>query len=196
MSSAADVGSDIFAFEASEEACRAIQEHAELNGLERVRVINAVVGESSGIVVDFFGSHTSGGASTIEGYLGHTNGLNKVTLALDDFAAGRDLRPDLVKIDVEGGERAVIAGARQLLETARPIAVVELHSWETNTVCDNAGAILPLLRQAGYEMIYLRSRQPVTDVAALAGRGRCHVLLVPAGTGMPTSLDDFDTSKL
>lgn len=47
--------------------------------------------------------------------------------SLDHFAAERRLVPDLVKIDVEGGELGVLHGAEGLLAQARPIVIFE--SW-------------------------------------------------------------------
>ena len=46
--------------------------------------------------------------------------------SLDDLARERGLRPDLVKVDVEGAEDAVLAGAGELLRRVRPTVVLEL----------------------------------------------------------------------
>ena len=46
---------------------------------------------------------------------------------LDRVAAERGLRPDLIKIDVEGAEMDVLRGAERLLGDARPTVIVE--SW-------------------------------------------------------------------
>jgi FkbM family methyltransferase len=47
--------------------------------------------------------------------------------SLDGFAAERGVVPDLVKIDVDGGELDVLHGARGLLASARPVVIFE--SW-------------------------------------------------------------------
>ncbi len=65
---------------------------------------------------------------------------------LDGLRAGGAARPDLVKIDVEGGEGAVLAGGPQLLSQDRPILFVELH-WNHG---DGAGEALGLLTDGGY----------------------------------------------
>lgn len=58
--------------------------------------------------------------------------------------------PDLIKMDVEGHETAVLRGARQLLETARPVVVLE--SWHDER--DLAGMLAPLrlLTDVGYDL--------------------------------------------
>ena len=48
-------------------------------------------------------------------------------VSLDHVAAERGLAPDLVKIDVEGGELEVLQGAQRLLARARPDVIFE--SW-------------------------------------------------------------------
>jgi hypothetical protein len=52
-------------------------------------------------------------------------------LRLDTFAAACNLRPVLLKVDAEGHELAVIAGAARLLQEIRPLAVIETSSVTT-----------------------------------------------------------------
>jgi FkbM family methyltransferase len=65
--------------------------------------------------------------------------------SLDAFVAARGLAPDLIKIDTEGGELAVLRGARGLLEARRPLVVLE--SWPRS---DDRAEIFALLEKAGY----------------------------------------------
>lgn len=52
------------------------------------------------------------------------------TIRLDTFCSVRNLTPDLVKIDVEGAELAVLRGAERLLGTRHPKLIVAVHpSW-------------------------------------------------------------------
>jgi FkbM family methyltransferase len=53
--------------------------------------------------------------------------LTVPVISLDSFVAARGLTPDLVKIDVEGGDLAVLHGARGVLASARPVVILE--SW-------------------------------------------------------------------
>jgi hypothetical protein len=59
-------------------------------------------------------------------------------------AARQGLRPDLVKIDVEGHEFAVLRGMPGLLAEAPPVLLLEITR-------DHA-AILALLQGAGYQL--------------------------------------------
>ena len=187
----------IYAFEASEQACQIARHNLALNGIaSRVQVINALVADQTGEAVDFYWDHASGGASLIPGYLGHYEPIKKATLTLDAFIELQSLAPDFIKIDIEGAEGRALAGMRKIMTSTRPDVVVELHSWQEMTVTDNAAQILEYLHTLGYQMIYLRTRSPVRDTQVLTGRGRCHVLLCPAESALPGWLNDFDTSML
>jgi FkbM family methyltransferase len=48
-------------------------------------------------------------------------------VSLDEEVRARDLVPDLLKIDVEGYEYEVLAGARRLLQEHKPAICLELH---------------------------------------------------------------------
>lgn len=171
----------IYAFEASEAACHLIRENVALNGLaERVTVVNALIAERSGLVIDFYGDAASGGASIIPGYLAHNRPLRKVTMALDDFVRDAGCVPDMIKIDVEGAELRVIDGLKSTMLSARPLLFIELHSWDDISVPDTAAALMQRLELVDYRLIYLRTKEVITDPTVLTGRGRCHVLACPS----------------
>ena len=49
------------------------------------------------------------------------------SISLDDFVAGGNPVPQLLKIDVEGGETAVLAGADKLITEHKPLIICEVH---------------------------------------------------------------------
>ena len=51
------------------------------------------------------------------------------TITLDTFYGESRLRPDLVKIDVEGAELLVLRGAAKLLEASRPTIILAVHPY-------------------------------------------------------------------
>ncbi len=52
------------------------------------------------------------------------------TVTIDGFCAKRRLRPDFIKIDAEGAEPMILAGARDTVGRYRPVLVFEM--WETH----------------------------------------------------------------
>lgn len=194
--SMADNG-QIYAFEASEAACRLIRDNVALNGLdERVTVVNALIAERSGLTLDFYADAASGSSSIIPGYLDHHRPMQKVTLALDDFVLATDCVPDLIKIDVEGAELRVLAGLTQAMQTVRPLIFVELHSWGDILLVEQARGALELLEPLNYGLIYLRTKEVVADPAVFAGRGRCHVVVCPNDSSCLNEVMELDTTGL
>jgi FkbM family methyltransferase len=62
----------------------------------------------------------------VEGYGGALATVTVPGLRLDTLVDQRRLQPDLIKIDVEGHERAVLAGAERTMEQYRPTLLVEV----------------------------------------------------------------------
>ena len=153
---------EIVVFEASEYACRILIENIELNGLgNRVFPVNTLVADSSGRLADFYWEYASGGASPIAGFLGHRFPVQKATLSLDDYVLQTGKSPDFVKIDVEGGEEQVLLGMTHILASIRPIIAIEIHSWDSHPLAENAGRVFQVLNGAGYSIRDLISDEPV-----------------------------------
>ena len=71
---------------------------------------------------------------------------------LDDLVRERRVAaPDLVKIDVEGAERAVLHGAIRTLALYRPPVIVEYSVPNTANAGYQRGEIIERLRRAGYD---------------------------------------------
>jgi hypothetical protein len=84
-------------------------------------------------------------------------------ISLDEFAYGQgNPPPQVVKMDIEGGEVMALPGMRRLLAEARPLMLMELHgpasaraAWETLTA-------------AGYRISWMKpGYPPVPSLAEL-----------------------------
>lgn len=115
---AARLGARVVAFEPAPENLTRLRRHAALNGFE---VIGAAAWRDSQGV-----SLTSG--PTSEQWRADGGG-EVASVALDDVARERGL-PDLIKLDVEGAEAAVLAGATEILAARRTAFMCELHGDE------------------------------------------------------------------
>jgi FkbM family methyltransferase len=74
---------------------------------------------------------------------------------LDGIVADKGVMPDLLKIDVEGWEAPVVAGAINTIRAARPTVLIEvLH------VSDSAPTIYHTFDQLGYRTVALEPRGP------------------------------------
>lgn len=102
---AARTGADVLSFESDPQAAASMRQVFERNA-HPVRAVNAFVGAN--------------------------DGDSSITV---DRAAGEYFVPDFIKVDVEGGEADVLAGAAHTLEGRRPALIVEVHGTGSEAAC-------------------------------------------------------------
>jgi FkbM family methyltransferase len=124
----------VIAFEGDPENIERLREHSTRNSLEdRLRVVHAAVWSHTAI--DGIGfrrgepSRSQGGveADGNRPVLGSGEVINVPAVTLDDFVAAGEPPPQLLKIDVEGGEYEVLRGANTLFARERPLLIAEVH---------------------------------------------------------------------
>ena len=79
-------------------------------------------------------------------------------IKLDTFIAEQQIKPDVIKIDVEGYELSVLKGANQLISSYSPLIFLEIHP---NEIKDNGGTVKQIvnyLHDLGYEFSNHRDR--------------------------------------
>jgi len=111
--------------------------------------------------------------------------------SLDAIVAQLDLHPDLVKVDVEGGEGDVLDGATATATAFGPAFHVEMHATPSLTMVGNARRILAWCDRTAYDAHYLAEHRPLTDADQIVDRGRCHLLLLPRATPYPAGLSQL-----
>jgi FkbM family methyltransferase len=134
----------IFAFEALPDNLERLRTHVEINGLaSRVHLIPKAVAAASKPVRFLVGpSGAMGKTEESAGRAdGHQESLKVSGISLDDFVY-RDGNPppQVIKMDIEGGEVLALKGMQRLLAEAHPLILLELHgpeaarvAWETLT---------------------------------------------------------------
>ncbi len=206
MSDAIAGGGKIYAIEPSEASCLIVRENVLLNNVgNSIEVINAIVAERSGLPIEYHWDLVSSRASIMmEPPSGMSIPLSKVSVSLDDLVESLEIRPDLIKIDVEGAEGRVIGGLGRVLQEIRPMTIVELHAWQGMTIAQNAAGILENAQAANYRMTDLRTKKVVEDPAVFGDlaastdqvQSRVWVLLLPEEMPMPGWIEEFDTVNL
>ena len=91
-----------------------------------------------------------GRVRVVEGYVGDRNDPGRGMVTLDDLDGVP--APGLLKIDVDGGETAVLAGASRLLRETKPDVILETHSPDLERDCAE------LLLAAGYRVRIVTQR--------------------------------------
>lgn len=137
-------GGRIFAFEALPENFERLKFNVELNGVSsQVLMIQGAVTAASTPVKFWIGP--SGAMGKVAGAAGrsdlHSESIEVPGYALDDYVFRQgNPAPQVVKIDIEGGEILALPGMQRVLQEHRPVVFLELHgpeaaqiSWEKLT---------------------------------------------------------------
>jgi FkbM family methyltransferase len=159
LAKAAGETGKVFAFEALPANVEQLRRNVALNAIDaRVSVIDRAVTQVPGPVR--FLVHASGGMGKVAGSAGRDDRVElEITvpgISLDEFVYGEgNPPPQVVKMDIEGGEVLALPGMRRVLTEARPLMLMELHGPES------CRAAWETLTAAGYEICWMRPGYPV-----------------------------------
>jgi FkbM family methyltransferase len=126
-------GGRVFAFEPAPEARRGLERHVALNGLgDRIVVRPEAMAAAPGVA--WFRAAGPQGDNRIvrrdsRGSEADPGGIEVATTSIDAFCRERNVRPDFIKVDVEGAELEVLKGARDTIAAAGPALglYIEMH---------------------------------------------------------------------
>jgi FkbM family methyltransferase len=149
----------VYAFEALPANVERLRHNMEINDIgSRVTVVPAAVTQAGGSLT--FLVHASGGMGKVQGSAGRDDRYQaQVTVAgisLDEFVYTLgNPPPQVIKMDIEGGEVLALPGMRRLLEEVHPLMLIELHGPESSRVTWET------LTSAGYRISWMRAGLPI-----------------------------------
>ena len=143
---AAGAAGGVFAFEPVPRNLTYLRRHIALNHLHNVQVIDAAVSDRPGEV------RMGPGASPSEAAMTDDGPWVVRAVPLDAWRVETNTpAPGLIKIDVEGHEHCVLAGAIETLRRARPVVFLSIHG------AAQAEACRAILIREGYRLSSLQS---------------------------------------
>jgi FkbM family methyltransferase len=141
----AGAGGKVIAFEPHPDTAARLRANLERNGIGNVEIIQSAVGAAAGTVTfNESADATLSSASLVPRNLVRSFEVPLTTVDIAWAAAGKP-KISALKIDVEGGELAVLQGASELLAREHPVILLE--AWGANQL----DPIQALLTAAGYE---------------------------------------------
>lgn len=148
-------GARAYAFEPLPENLRFLNEHVRLNAANVV-VVEAAVGREAGEAKFAISESRAQGALSSEGTL-----LVKV-VSLDGFIAAGHPAPDVIKMDIEGGEVEALRGMGETL-ARKPTIFLATHSERIHEEC------LAILEAAGYRTSLIEASELLAEPSAAGG---------------------------
>lgn len=156
----------VLAFEPHPQTVQRLRANLALNGLSQTEVVEVALLDRAGDVSLFAGTDCNPATSSLRGYQGWSSTSVKGA-TLDDVLRERDVeRVNVVKIDVEGFESAVLAGAQTMLGRDRPALIFEYMDW----AWENGGYAWPevesMLRDLGYAKFFTIGQRRLVPLLA------------------------------
>jgi len=146
----------VVAFEPDPRSLPLLREHARASGIDNITIVPAALGATAGAATLHQASASNTGMTSLVTSAANAAGHVSVEVqSADAFFQSHPARtPTVVKIDVEGAEDLVIAGARQLLATAPPRAIV-FEARYTDNGRPAPGTAVDVLNASGYRISML-----------------------------------------
>ena|SRR5271165_759691 len=189
MARAAGPSGSVHSFECDPQLAMLARDNIEINGLHRsAHIVEKAAGERAGSVTFYRTDRHRGGGSIVQGLeqIPHNatdqrTALEVEMVTFDDFADDLGRTPGFIKLDAEGAEPAILRGATQLLDGARPLTIVmEFFPRFVRDAGDDPAALLRMLADKGFELRVIdeRKRRIVpANAAALLQRESAELVL-------------------
>lgn len=145
---AASTGAGVHSFELDPSLASIVSSHPT-GEHQSVEVVPVAVGARIGELVSFE-PHQRHDPSTNR-VQPEATGIRVPTLALDDYCSRTEVWPDVLKVDVEGFEAAVLEGAVETLGSVDAL-LLELHPEQLREYGATAGEVVATVREFGFSV--------------------------------------------
>lgn len=152
----------VYAFEPVPTHFLSLTDNLALNGIFNVQPFPLACGDKDGeMEIHIDGANPGGHSISSANLIQWDRSLTVKTTRLDTMLdrLGRDHIPDLIKIDTEGAEGAIINGALETLSQRRPILLLEFWPYAMNNCGWSAEGVLETLTGMDYRFHIIDERR-------------------------------------
>lgn len=179
----------VVAFEPQPRLAALVRRSFQSNGFYHASVLEIACSDRAG-EADLFVPRRNSGEASIHAALAGNLAVESVRIRLERLDDALDWRAlpgrVVVKIDVEGSEASLLAGAEQLLRIRRPLVLFESSPTTARAAGSSVAGVVEALRRVGYKRLAEVDDYPATFPAeeAVLDRQR-NLVAVPSAVGAP-----------
>jgi FkbM family methyltransferase len=156
------------AFEPTPDTAATLRKIVKANELD-IDVLEAAVGDNTGRANLHLSAKSDASNSMVDGFKESHDDVEVETVRLDDHVVRSKREPDIMKIDVETFEPAVLAGATTTIERARPFIVIEVLNRQGH---DHGAEISAAMERYGYSYYELSAAPSWEPRPVVSGNAR------------------------
>jgi len=164
----------IVAFEPGKNAYARLVENVALNPYRNIQTFPVAVADGEGeAVLHLAGDIADSSASLYPAAQAQAGQEVCRTVSLDHWLDSQGLRPpDLIKLDAEGAELAVLQGAQKLIADSPPLWLMEMEEKNLRAAGASKTAVAQFLTGCGYRAAHLRKGRwyATADLTGVKGR--------------------------
>ncbi len=142
----------VYAFEPSEANRMYLNKHLSCNGINNVDVFSCLIGDVSKKEQEFYENRKTDPMNSLrpKKKISAYRKVLREQISLDDFVFTRSVKPEVIKIDVEGAECGVLKGAGVVMRQHRPVIFLSVHAGQLSLFGDSAGELMELITRGNY----------------------------------------------
>lgn len=166
----------IYAFEASPFVFKYLQKNIEQNNIPNVICINKAIHKLDNITLPFYSPKEKNGKGSFSNVF-TTEAVEVETLNLDKFIIEQNIKPDIIKVDVEGYEKLIFESMQQYLsQSSNTQLLFEFVDWAEDLAQDcKSGDAQHFIKNLGYNLYELTANN-ITPIIEVRTKGSCNVL--------------------
>lgn len=145
----------VYAFEPGAANLKYLKKNIEYNKIENIKVFPYLVGSENNNAISFHESRAASAMNSIVEYKAEKiyKTVNKKQISLDYFCIQNNIIPEIIKIDVEGAEINVLAGAKRILKSYNPIIMLSVHPRHLRIMGSSVEELIQLIKSCSYEIM-------------------------------------------
>ena len=147
----------IYSFEPSAINCSYLKQHLRLNNIKNVEVQTCLVGKENLDAVDFYEDQNQvnpmGSLTLTDNIKNNVVVVSKKMVTLDKFCEDMKIKPELIKVDVEGAEIDLLWGGITIIKSSRPTIVLSLHPGHIRQMGQSLKSLTDYLQEVNYQCL-------------------------------------------